>query len=79
MMAQSCLSSIQELQEIMLEQGTLLTAQTDEEYTSPSGKSAFDQFLRAAVDAPFADCAPAAMARSLRWRVETLDAMFFGP
>ena len=43
-------------QEVMLKQETLLTAQTDEEYTSPSGKSAFDQFLSAAVDASFADC-----------------------
>ena len=40
----------------MLEQCSLLTAQTDEEYTSSSGMSAFDQFLKAAVDASFADC-----------------------
>ena len=40
----------------MLAQIDLVTAQTDEEYTSESGKSIFDQFLRAAVDASFADC-----------------------
>ena len=38
-------------------QATLITAQTDEDYTSESGKSVFDQFLRAEVDASFADCA----------------------
>ena len=43
-------------QEIMLAQVELVTAQTDESYTSESGKSVFDQFLRAAVDASFADC-----------------------
>ena len=40
----------------MLAQETLVTAQTEEEYTSESGKSVFDQFLCAAVDASFADC-----------------------
>ena len=43
-------------QEVMLAQETLVTAQTEEEYTSESGKSVFDQFLCAAVDASFADC-----------------------
>ena len=43
-------------QEVMLEQAQLVTAQTDEEYISESGNSVFDQFLRAAVDASFADC-----------------------
>ena len=43
-------------QEVMLAQIDLVTAQTDEEYTSESGKSIFDQFLCAAVDASFADC-----------------------
>ena len=41
---------------VMLAQAQLVTAQTDEEYISESGKSIFDQFLRAAVDASFADC-----------------------
>ena len=36
-------------QEVMLAQETLVTAQTEEEYTSESGQSVFDQFLCAAV------------------------------
>ena len=43
-------------QENMLKQSTMVTAQTDEEYLSNTGKSCFDQFLKAAVDASFADC-----------------------